>query len=722
MVSYRPPKGKNVLFDFTEEGYTPPDFVNIDFLAAAYSTSDLQAYIEIMQFYEHGTADLEASLEVWPLFQDSTYTYVKSCRQVVVGYSDTGVQVLELPCLFGGIRDLGAFITTGKLWYSSYTDLYADIIGDTDIFFDLPAGIKALRHSYADILSVVQTIPAVDLHAFFNIIETRDITASISGTLFKGNLDLAATFGKVTIKSNKNLNSYITSWHISDLAAMIGAFSTADLQATIFSGYFRVSKNLSAYLACVAPVDLQATLHGYAKADLNAITIVGYQPYDLPSSIRAVRPRDLPAYVYGMKAQDMFFDLPANIQGFSTRDIAAYITSIGSASFLAYIVATGKYLDLLAEIVPKTINIKRIISISLFEHKDLRAVVNYNCLKSSFVDLPAYLYTIKRLDLSAFIIGWYGGAADNVIDLAAYINAADYVQANYTSITSNVYDATPPFVTFGIHSTPKKGSHKVLDTLMLLGNRSTNILRATITGILYSRDISAQITAKPLANFTTVPNWVNPKTLEVVINLDRFGERWRRFVEMMFFTNSDEDYHFFYVPNENKVYKVNRERTWKVQVLGFSNDPNKLNSRIKVKKLFVFNLKNYDTFDQALNDLIDRVATRRHRDLEVSIIATTFPSTDLQANIKVKRINHWSLSCKATITGILNNFKLLDAYITPKLYKDTNNLTALIVGKAYEAPTATNIHFKFDDPTYVSPGSYNNMNWTHIQAEDFWKE
>ena len=31
--------------------------------------------------------------------------------------------------------------------------------------------------------------------------------------------------------------------------------------------------------------------------------------------------------------------------------------------------ATGKYLDLLAEIVPKTINIKRIISISLYDRK-----------------------------------------------------------------------------------------------------------------------------------------------------------------------------------------------------------------------------------------------------------------------------------------------------------------------------------------------------------------
>lgn len=718
MVTYRPPKGNNVLFNFTESGYVAPDFVNIDFLSAAYSTSDLQAAITVLQFFYHDTKDLEASIEVWPLFQDYTYTYVKNCKKIVVGYDDLGIQVLELPCLFGGIRDLGSYIYCGKV---GYADLLADIIGETNIFSDLGASVKALYHSYSDLLTTLQTIPYVDLSALLKVTEIKDLATLINGIFFKGQVDLPVGFGKVTFKGTSNLATTLTSWHLSDLSTTIRSLHFYDLSAGIFAGNFNIYKNLSAFLSCVLPVDLQAELHGYAAADLNAITIVGYQPYDLPTNIRAIRPRDFPAYIYGMKAQNAYTNLYASIRGFATMDIQAYIDAVGSSSFEAYIVATGKYLDLLAEIVPKTINIKKILSISLYEHKDLRAVINYNCFKSTFRDLSAYLYPINKLDLGAFIIGWYGNGADNVIDLQAHINVSEFLQTNFITSHGNVYEAVPKFVTHRVYSEAKPVTYKIFNTMMVIGGQSTNILKATITGILYSRDLTASITAKPLANFTTVPSWVNPKTLEVVINLNRFEERWRRFVEMMFYTNSDEDYHFFYVPNDNKVYKVDRSRTWKVQVIGFSTDPDKLNSRIKTKKLFVFNVKKYRTFDSALNDLIDRVAMSRHYNLEALINATQYPFTDLPASLNVRSIKRWSISCKATITGILSNFRTLSATITPKIYSSNNNLTALIVGKAYEPPQSTEIHFNFDDPTYVSPGSYNNMNWTHIQAEDFWK-
>ena len=74
----------------------------------------------------------------------------------------------------------------------------------------------------------------------------------------------------------------------------------------------------------------------------------------------------------------------------------------------------------------------------------------------------------------------------------------------------------------------------------------------------------------------------------------------------------------------------------------------------------------------------------------------------------------------AVVTGSLVSYKVLSATITSEQYHGLNNLTALIVGKAYESPSASGIIFNFSGP-YVAPGSYNNMNWTYIQAEDFWK-
>jgi len=717
MPSYRPPSGKNIIFSFSEAGYAAPDFLNIDFISAAYSTSDLQAAITVLQYYDKGSADLTASLEVWPLFQDSTYTYVKSCRKIVIGYSDQGIQTIELPCLFGGIRDLGLTVTGIK---RGFFDLTGEIFGAFNIYADILANVRAIRNGTYDLNVSSYAVAPYDLTALLKVIEVSNLPIYITGELFKGYKDLSTTFDRVTLKSRSNISAFISGVAFKDLLAYVTIFSTVNLSAFVFAGNFKIQKNLAAFLSCVLPVDLQATLHGYAAANLNAFTIVGYQPYDLPTNINAVRPRDLPAYVYGMQNQNEHYDLAAYVLGLATFDLPSYIYAMGSASFYAYITATGKYLDLAAEIVPKTINIKRIISISLYEHKDLKATMNYNCLRSSYVDLSAYVYTIKKLDLGAFIIGWFGGEADNVIDLKAYINVADYLHTNYTSCTSVVYSYTPAFVTHSIKSEPRAASYKVMNTMMLLGSQATNILKATITGILYSYDLKGYIVAKPLANFTTVPSWVNPKTLEVVINLDRFEERWRRFVEMMFFTNAESDYHFFYVPGENNVYKVDRNRTWKIQLTGFSTDTENIYSRIKLKRLFVFNLSNYTTFDEALSDLIDRVSLSRKFDLEAYINAFTYPSKDLTAEISVKQLRHWSKSLIAIVTGALNSYKILSASIAPEQYHGLNNLTALIVGKGYEPPTASGIHFDFKN-SYVVPGSYNNMNWTNLQAEDFWK-
>ena len=81
--------------------------------------------------------------------------------------------------------------------------------------------------------------------------------------------------------------------------------------------------------------------------------------------------------------------------------------------------------------------------------------------------------------------------------------------------------------------------------------------------------------------------------------------------------------------------------------------------KIKLKKLFVFNISNYSTFDEALSDLIDRVSLSRKFDLEAYITTFTYPSYDLSADIYVKKIKRWSKSLIAIVTGALKSYKTL---------------------------------------------------------------
>lgn len=850
MTSYRPPTG-SLFFNFTDSGYTPPDFLNINFTYISEKTSDLQAAITVSQLYN-----------------DSTHTYVKSCRKIVVGYSNAGVQTITLPCLFGGIRDLASYIQVSGDIYSGSLDLNIDIFAkafytfdlEANIFSkpfytfdlssiikpqkrssfslesilniielrDLPTSIRAQRQSLYDLIASVapqkrdyydltsalniielRNLPAsirarikalfdlqanvapaypydlnailnvielrdlptsirvqklglfnllagirpqkqalydliagirvqkkgsydlltytsitqpVDLLSFLNIIELRDLQSSIIGILFKGTSDLTAGFGRITFKNRSNLLANVRGWSINDLPSFIGSVHTDDLETHIF-GFYRVFKNLPSYVVSIPPANLRVDLHGYDLANLNAFTIVGYQPNDLPANITTVKPKELIAYIYGLAASSVSVDLQATIHGFFIRDLTTYIGAISAANLYADINAVGKYLDLIAYIVPKTINIKKILSISLYEHYDLKASINYNCLKSSFSDLSVSLYPINRLDLKAYIIGWFGDKADNLLDLRAFINFSDYQETNYINIHADIYEKNALFTNHPIKIKDQTKFYKVTDTHSINLLNSSHILSAYITGILESRDLLGYITALPIANFTTLPSWVNPQTYEVLINLNRFEERWYRFVEMMFFTNSENEYHFFYVPEEDKVYKLDRNRTWKIQLLGFSEDTENIYFRNKTIKKFLFKLDNYATFDEALSDLIDRVSVNKYTDLTAYLQTYTYPSSDLSTTINVKKIRSWSLSCKAVVKCNQRSHTVLFSQITPELNHGLNNLTASIVGKAYEPPAdPTNIKFIFDDDTFVAPGSYNNMNWTYKQAEDFWKE
>ena len=761
MVQYIPPNSNSIFFTFSSEGYQAPTFDNIDFNFSSILTSDLQATINIAQLY-----------------YNETYTYTKFCRKIIIGYSDTGVQTIDLPCLFGGIRDLESIIACKTLYTRTYTDLVSFLRVNYRSTSDIASYIRALYKDDTSLLSYNRAIYKSDkdfvaasraqrsgsssfssftrqafggsldffgymrflrgknvqkdlsaalidiqpknILAFLNIIETRDLQTSIEGGYLKGFSDFYIAFNKLLHRESSTINGFLYGWDTKDLLGKIISLWKKDLNAEIFAGFFAVHKNLSSLINCVTPRYFSAHLHGYAASDLNIFTILGFLPNDLPAHIAVVREVYLAANIYGRLGLSIPYTLNAFIKGVATSNLLVYIDVNAAKNLIANIVATGKYLDLTAKIAPRTINIKRMLFIPLLSSSDLKATIQYNCQSSSFSDFSSYVYPIRNKDLKGYIIGWFSGTADNIKDLAVHINYTDYCVQNFIEISGMGHARRHAKLPLTLD---KKQEYRIQNYYNLFGGSSHSILNAFIIGHLHHADLKTSLTAKPIANFTAIPSWMNPATLEAVINLTRFEERWTRFVEMMFFTNSTEDFHYFYVSGENKIYKVDKNRTWRIRVTGYSEDNSSIYRRVKVNKKFAFNLKNYKSVDEAVRDLIDRVTLFKSKNLAAFINAYDLEHRNLLANIIAKKSDTWIYNLSVNVQSRASSYLNCLAEISPNLLKDTNNLTAFIVGKSYEPQAANAVSFIFNEPGYtVSSAYYNNINWTYKQAEEFWKD
>ena len=391
MPNYDKPPMNNIPFEFTTGGYTKPDFSEVPFqfgLRPTFQqTADLQAAINVIS---QSTADLSASIQ-------------GVTRQ----------------------RDLGAYI---KSTIQTTKNLGASVVGHLPV--DLAAYIKSTIQAYKNLGASVYSIPPVDL------------AASLTGILFKstGNLLstiygipprdlLASIFGYLPI----DLPATIIAWYIKDLAGYVNAVYRYDLQAFIQS---TTTANLGGSLFSIQPVDLQGLLHGWAISDLAATLVGGYGPYDIQASLNPIPSQNLSAIIRGWKGFQIPIDLPASVSSWAITDLSAVISLIEAADLGASITAIGKLANLGAIIIPKTILMKRALQISLLEHKDMKAVINFQCFGSAYNNLGASMYTIYKSELKAFITGWYsGGTADTIRDLGAYINAEDYYVEDKFTVT-----------------------------------------------------------------------------------------------------------------------------------------------------------------------------------------------------------------------------------------------------------------------------------------------
>lgn len=666
-MAYNKPPSSNIPFKFTSRGYSKPYSESISFKFGPDALSNLKAAVNVI-----------------------SYDYVKECPTIVVGYSSSGVpQILQLPCKYGGIRDISAYIygnpphvDLGAYIYASsgLVNLNAYIKSTIQSYKNLGAYVKPTIQDYKNLVAAIrrkdsgtddlnaslfgwqlQNLNAsigvhlpVNLQGIVNVIEIRNLPAIVFGALYADQKNLGAGIGT---HPAVNLGAYITTPFLPyDLAANIYGIDKKELPAFIRSTIQSVL-NLGAIIGSKPPDDLPANITGIlfqGEKDLGSILSAVYGPHDLQAYLRVHPYMNLSSNIYGIYSG--LKNLPAIIGGWRSTSLGAYISAISAVNLKAYITAIGKFLDLKATIIPKTIRMKRALLIPLLEHKDLAATINFLCFGSKYVNLKAYLYTIYKKDLTASIWGWV--PANNAVDLKAYINTANYsVEDKYiVKFVPEVVKYTQLKLSFTL-----KDSYTVFDTLpVFYGDFFGANLPASITGILTSFNLSASITPILQANYNELPDNVWPKTHEIVIDFDaHWKENWRRTVELLFHKDGVDPYHYFYVDGNQQVYKLDRSRHWTIWAKSYVETDDMIERR-NVRRKYIFRMSDYDTVDEAIRDIIDRVSTYRQTDLSASITSTSPilpPYKDLSASLNAYG-HKWVRSLRANLVGVLPSVDL----------------------------------------------------------------
>ncbi len=618
-MAYTPPAGNNANFNFTDTGYSPAAPHNFNFGVGA-GTSDLLA--SIVATAVGGQANLPG--------------YIKSTIEAA--------------------KNLGAYI---KPTIQSTSDLVAAIRRIDAGTGDLGSSLHGWQPS--DIGGEIGAHPPADLPGEVNIIELRNLPATVGGILLAGIANLNVRIGARQSAYADLAASMESNLLLAELPASINPIEMLNLPAFV-RAFVESNKNLGAIVDIISVYNLPATLHGWDERFLAATLTGVYGPYDIQAYINPVVSKNLGAYIAGFKGIQIPIDLPATLSSWAILDLGASITVAGQRADLGAIIGLIEAVNLGATIIPKTILLKRALQISLLEHKDLKALVNFQCFSSGFSNLGASLHVLYKSDLKAFIVGWFGNSADNVLDMGAYINAENYYVQDV--FAPKFVPEVDKYTQLKLRFTSSGPSHSVFDTQrVLFGSYYAGNLTASINGVLESYDLGASITAVMQTNYSELPDHIRPKTHEVVIDFnDRWQENWRRFVELMFQTDGSGPFHYFYVSGSAEVYRVDRSRHWTIWADSYIEDDEDIIERKDVRRKYIFNMSNYNNVDEAVRDIIDRVSDYRRANLGASISSTLPPSADLSATISPHAIYTWVSYLGASVNIIsINN---LEASIT----------------------------------------------------------
>ena len=831
MSDYTIPPINNLPFNFGVGGYQTPAFNAINF------RTDLRPTY-------NQTAELQSAISVMQLYQDTTYTYTKACRTVVIGYSTNGIQTLQLPCEYAGIRDIGSYIyvlptsvdlgayvgvidtilniisyirtvtesTTDlpkfirtcqpgqqdlvniihafyrdSVDFSSYIKIFLgrgvekdlpnfirtckpgqqDLLNAIGIFHkdtvdfssrltgylgigiekdlsssmyiwqastrDLVNAIRILHKDSVDFSSRIKiylgveieqeltnyiySIPPKNLSSILNIISINNLPNTIEGVWLKGSIDLHSQVPSISFRGYTEIVSSLHSWQEVDLEGEIHPNTIVDLSSHMIAGTFGIALDILSYVKPVLPVQLSSNIYGLASKDLNTTLVSGYDQGFIHVYINSVTPIELKSRLMVYKEQRVERNLHSYVEVFYTRDLGGLLRVVTPIDLGSYINSSGKSMNLGAEIIPMIIRMSTVFQVSLLEHKNLPSLINYGCKLSGYKDLSSYIYPYMKRELKSIIVGWHFDFADNVRDLKAYINAGDVLVEDKLNIA--YFNDPPAYTKLDVHYTLGDDVYKVIDSLVVaFSNKDYATLTSYVYGHPHAADLHTRINAQIQSNFTTTPEWVNPKTTEVFINIKRFEDRWTRFVDLMFTTGLQGENYYFYVSGAEYIYKVNKDQKWVLWVTGYNKDTGVMAERNSVRRKFIFNLRDYATMDHAIRDMMDRVVEYRKSDL-TSTIASYLPiHANLNSTLNSIFTYRWTKNVKATIKSIQFAYYNITTSISSELYKDDIELSSLIEGKSYAPPSGDNIDFIFEAAEYTAPVIYNTMDWTWRQIED----
>lgn len=685
-------------FEFTDEGYAGPSFNR------GTSMSNIRAAIT--------GAELERD-------------YLKSCDEYIVGYSQNALQILRSNCVYGGIRDLQASIAVlshirdlpayikqtyasqfditkiVRGWGQDNLDLTETIKGWKTIHKDLPFYLKQgysddvdipvyLKTFYAqqeDLRNIVRGWSTGNVVDIINTIriwheDTKDIPAYLKTTI-QQDLDLPTIVYKIWQHQQEDLNKMLHGWQEAQLQKIIRAFNFLDLPVAVRSTYF---DDLAGWLYAIQPVDIPADLHGWAIGDLSAHIAKGEYDGDLPTNIFGVAPKDLPVSIQVRLGLAVPKDLPVYLSGAYSEDLNLRLNIIQRFDLNAYLNSSLDFSDLTFKIYPRLIHVKHHINVSFLEHRDLAAIINFPCFSSAFRDLSSYIFVHHSKDLKFYI---WGADYSNIVDLRCSINASDYLSADTINI-KYFHDSQPMSIT------TLKYEHKQpiysFNTINMWTNtftRDATNLAAAITGDYITRDLPVYIRA--YSNF----HHRSPNVQEtfVTLKLKNNQEDFRRYVELTFNSYADK---YTYFSGNQRAYRNNRNDHWVIRVEGHELLPvGRGIEKRKVRRKYIFNLKNYESIDEAIRDMVDRVTNLKTSDLTAYIESTNDRVANLGAYVRTKRIFKSNRVLQGILKAGQTTLNNLPIILIPTLNKGQSNLTNNITAIEYVEPDAGIVDFEF---------------------------
>jgi hypothetical protein len=663
-------------------------------------------------WYKEQFIELRKTVKGWgqATFDLNAYTTLKETASYdIIGYID--IQDRYSLDITGNIKpwyrkqpiDIDKTI---KGWKNVYYDLMNYTKATENLYEEIPLYIKSTAQNFEDIVNAIKGKVSAYIDLFEYIKSTQkqivDFPSYIKSTIHQIE-DLNLDIFKIWQTDVDLLDASIHGWQVENLQKIIQAFHTQDLHAVLRATYLH---NIMSYIYGIPPEDIAANLHGFATFNLSSDLIPEKHKGDLPVYLNVNPHNNLPVVISAKKGIEVIKDLSARLTNLKISDLTSSVNIISTFDLAAILIVPRMILNLNFSIYPKVVYIRNNINISFLEHRDLAGIINYPCAFSGYLDLFFSVFVKNSLDLRATV---YGSDNSNIVDLGARINAYDYMTFDTLNVQffnkgkPKEYRTTYMDVKFNNKTRVDK-----VDTLTLyLGDISKAWfdMAASINGDYITRDLPVKIVAYSNNSFDTSAS----SKLFVTLKLKNNEEEFRRYVDLKLrdYANS-----YYYFSGNQRAYREHATDHWEIRVQGFDLVPvGRGIEKKRVRKKYIFNLKKYNSIDEAIKDMIDRVTLLRTSDLGMQIFPKSTVALenerDLGFVIYSKKIYKTNRVLQSIIRPAFKQHTDLFSVVLPKLNNSAGDLGLSITGDDYIGPTSGQVDFEFNSPEETIPPPEN---------------